>query len=56
MAAGLIVVQQYQRLVVQKLGTFIGTRGPGLHFLIPILYNGTKVDSRERVARVRTQK
>jgi regulator of protease activity HflC (stomatin/prohibitin superfamily) len=27
-----------------------------LHFLIPILYNGTKVDTRERVARVPTQK
>jgi regulator of protease activity HflC (stomatin/prohibitin superfamily) len=27
-----------------------------LHFLIPILYHGTKVDTRERVARVPTQK
>ena len=56
MASGLIIVQQYQRLVAQKLGTFVGTRGPGLHFLIPILYHGTKVDTRERVARVPTQK
>jgi regulator of protease activity HflC (stomatin/prohibitin superfamily) len=56
MASGLIVVQQYQRMVVQRLGTFIGTRSPGLHFLIPILYNGTKVDLRERVTRVPTQK
>lgn len=56
MASGLIVVQQYQRMVVQRLGTFIGSRRPGLHFLIPILYNGTKVDLRERVTRVPTQK
>jgi regulator of protease activity HflC (stomatin/prohibitin superfamily) len=56
MAIGLIVVQQYQRMVVQRLGTFIGTRRPGLHFLIPVLYNGTKVDLRERVTRVPTQK
>ncbi|MDP6131064.1 MAG: SPFH domain-containing protein [Dehalococcoidia bacterium] len=56
MASGLVIVQQYQRLVAQKLGTFVGTRGPGLHFLIPILYHGTKVDTRERVARVPTQK
>ena len=56
MASGLIVVQQYQRMVVQRLGTFIGTRRPGLHFLIPVLYNGTKVDLRERVTRVPTQK
>ncbi len=56
MAAGLIVVQQYQRMVVQRLGTFIGTRRSGLHLLIPVLYNGTKVDLRERVTRVPTQK
>jgi regulator of protease activity HflC (stomatin/prohibitin superfamily) len=56
MASGLIVVQQYQRMVVQRLGTFVGTRRPGLHFLIPVLYNGTKVDLRERVTRVPTQK
>ena len=56
MASGLIVVQQYQRLVVQRLGTFVGSRRPGLHFLIPIIDNGTKVDLRERVTRVPTQK
>ncbi len=56
MAVGLIVVQQYQRMVVQKFGTYIGTRRPGLHFLVPVLFHGTKVDLRERVARVPTQK
>ena len=52
MASGLIVVQQYQRMVVQRFGTYIGSRRPGLHFLIPVLYSGTKVDLRERVTRV----
>ena len=56
MSSGLVVVQAYQRLVVQKFGTFIGTRRPGLTFLIPIVYTGIKVDLRERVARVPTQK
>lgn len=56
MASGLLVVQQYERLVVQRLGTFVGNRLPGLHFLIPVLDNGTKVDLRERVTRVPTQK
>ena len=56
MAAGLVIVQQYQRMVVQRLGTFVGTRRSGLHLLIPVLYNGTKVDLRERVTRVPTQK
>ena len=56
MASGVVIVQQYQRMVVQKFGTYIGTFRPGFHFLIPIMYNGTKVDLRERVARVPTQK
>ena len=56
MATGVVVVQAYQRMVVQKFGTFIGTRRPGLHVLIPVMYHGTKVDLRERVARVPTQK
>ncbi|PKB71012.1 MAG: hypothetical protein BZY87_07945 [SAR202 cluster bacterium Io17-Chloro-G6] len=56
MAAGLIMVQQYQRMVVQKFGTFTGTRRSGLHFLIPFVFHGTKVDLRERVTRVPTQK
>ncbi len=56
MSAGLIMVQQYQRMVVQRFGTFVGNKGSGLHFLIPFVYHGTKVDLRERVARVPTQK
>ncbi len=56
MAAGLVLVQQYQRLVVQKFGTYVGTRRSGLHFLLPFVYTGTKVDLRERVTRVPTQK
>jgi len=56
MSSGIVIVQQYQRLVVQKFGTFIGTRKPGFHFLIPIMYSGIKIDLRERVARVPTQK
>ena len=56
MSTGVVIVQAYQRLVVQKFGTFMGTRKPGFHFLIPIMYTGIKVDLRERVARVPTQK
>ena len=56
MATGIVVVQQYQRMVVQRFGTFTGTMRPGLHLLIPVMHNGTKVDLRERVARVPTQK
>ncbi len=56
MSAGIVIVQQYQRMVVQRFGTYVGLRRPGFHFLIPIVYHGTKVDLRERVARVPTQK
>ena len=56
MSAGLIMVQQYQRMVIQRFGTFVGTKSSGLHFLIPFVFHGTKVDLRERVARVPTQK
>ncbi len=56
MATGIVVVQQYQRMVVQRFGTFTGLKRPGLHLLIPIIHHGTKVDLRERVARVPTQK
>ncbi len=56
MASGIVIVQAYQRMVVQRFGTYIGNRRPGIHILIPFLYNGTKVDLRERVTRVPTQK
>ena len=56
MSSGLIVVQQYESLVVQRLGSWKGNLRPGFHVLIPVLDNGTKVDLRERVARVPTQK
>ena len=56
MSSGIVIVQQYQRMIVQKFGTFIGTKKPGFHFLIPIMFSGIKVDLRERVARVPTQK
>ena len=56
MASGLIIVQQYERLVVQRLGRFVNLQRPGLRFLIPVLYNGTRVDLREQVDRVPTQK
>jgi regulator of protease activity HflC (stomatin/prohibitin superfamily) len=43
-------------MIVQKFGTYVGTRRSGLHFLMPFVYHGTKVDLRERVTRVPTQK
>jgi regulator of protease activity HflC (stomatin/prohibitin superfamily) len=43
------VVKQYERLVMFRLGRYIGTRSAGLTFLIPILDTGVRVDMREMV-------
>ncbi len=56
MASGIVVVKQFERLVVLRWGQFVGTRGPGFRFLIPIVYSGRVVDTREQVERVPTQK
>lgn len=34
--SGLRIAQEYQRGVVFRLGRFIGTRGPGLYWIIPL--------------------
>ncbi len=48
MAWGLNVIKQYERLVVFTLGTYSGTRSPGLRWIWPFINNGsTRVDMRE---------
>jgi len=42
------IVQEYQRLVVFRLGKCTGQRGPGLIFLIPLVETATRVDLREQ--------
>ncbi|MCZ6867050.1 MAG: SPFH/Band 7/PHB domain protein [Chloroflexi bacterium] len=56
MASGIVIVNQFERLVVLKWGKFVGSRPPGFHFLMPIIYSGRKIDLREQVDRVATQK
>ena len=56
MATAIVMVQQYEAMVIQRFGTYTGTKSSGLHFLVPLVFHGTKVDLRERVARVPTQK
>ncbi|MGF1506782.1 MAG: slipin family protein [Anaerolineae bacterium] len=45
-AAGLRIVQEYERAVIFRLGRAIGVRGPGLFFIIPYLDRMIKVDLR----------
>ena len=56
MAAGIVIVQQQERMVVQRFGRFDRVVGPGFRFLVPIIFHGTKVGIWERTQRVPTQK
>jgi regulator of protease activity HflC (stomatin/prohibitin superfamily) len=46
------IVQEYERLVVFRLGRCIGQKGPGIVFLIPIMDRGVRVDLREQVREI----
>ena len=56
MATGIVVVKQYERLVILKWGRLQVVAQPGFRFLIPVMYTGRLVDTREQVDRVPTQK
>jgi regulator of protease activity HflC (stomatin/prohibitin superfamily) len=46
------IVNEYQRLIVFRLGRCIGTKGPGLVLLIPVVDRAVKADLREQVREV----
>jgi len=52
LANAIRVVNEYQRLVVFRLGRCIGTKGPGLVILIPVIDRAVRVDLREQVREV----
>ena len=56
MSTGIVIVKQYERLVILKWGRLQAVAQPGFRFLIPIMYTGRLVDTREQVDRVPTQK
>ena len=56
MATGIVIVKQFERLVVLRWGQLDKVAGPGFRFLMPIIYSGRSVDLREQVDRVPTQK
>ena len=51
-----VIVRQYERVVAFRLGKYNRMRGPGLQLLIPFVDSFQKVDLREQVERVPTQK
>ncbi len=52
LANAIRIVNEYQRLVVFRLGRCVGAKGPGLIILIPVIDRAVKVDLREQVREV----
>lgn len=50
------VVNEYERLVVFRLGRCTGSKGPGLVWLIPVIERGVIVEIKEEFEQVRDQK
>jgi regulator of protease activity HflC (stomatin/prohibitin superfamily) len=51
-ATAVRIIQEYERLVVFRLGRCVGERGPGLVLLIPFVDRGMRVDLREQVREI----
>ena len=56
MSTGVVVVKEWEKMVVLRWGQYIGNRDRGLHFLVPFVFDGRIVDLREQVEPVPTQK
>jgi len=55
MLTGIRVAQEYQRCVVFRLGRVVGTRGPGMYYLLPIFERGQTIDIRTVTVSVEQQ-
>jgi regulator of protease activity HflC (stomatin/prohibitin superfamily) len=56
LASAIKIMSEYQRIVVFRLGRFVGVKGPGLVFIIPIIDSYIKLDLRTRVIDVPKQR
>jgi len=55
-ASGLRVIQQYEKGVVFRLGKIVGTKEPGLNWIVPVIDKMRKVDFRTITLPIPTQK
>jgi regulator of protease activity HflC (stomatin/prohibitin superfamily) len=53
--SGIRIAQQYDRGVVFRLGWYVGIRGPGLYYLIPLIEWQRKIDTRTVTVAVEQQ-
>ena len=50
------IVKTYEKMVILRFGKYLGVRGPGIRVVIPFIDQPLKVDLREQVDQVPTQK
>ena len=55
LGASIKVIREYERIVVFRLGRFVGAKGPGVILIAPIINRITLVDLRERFLEVSRQ-
>ena len=53
--ASVRIIKQYEHGVILRLGKYVGTRGPGLNFIVPFIDSMMKVDLRIRTLDVPSQ-
>lgn len=53
--SGIRIAQEYQRAVIFRLGRFIGIKGPGIYYLIPLIDRQQKVDTRTTTVNLEQQ-
>ena len=56
MSTGIVIVKEWERMVLLRWGQHVGNRDRGFHLLVPVVFDGRIVDLREQVERVPTQK
>jgi regulator of protease activity HflC (stomatin/prohibitin superfamily) len=55
LASSIKIVREFERLVVFRLGRFVGAKGPGVILIAPIINRITTIDLRERFLEVTRQ-
>ncbi len=55
LSLSLRIAQEYQRAIVFRLGRFVGTRGPGLYFIIPFIERQQTIDIRTKTVDLEQQ-
>lgn len=52
LVSGFRIVPEYRRIAVYRLGHFIGQKGPGVVYLIPIVDRGHSIDLRDKASKM----